>query len=159
MQNTRAPAPITSLPLIDLPKAVAPSPAVLLDEAVPASLSLDSEEPVLAVELPTSPLPTAPAPSISPRLAAVLTSTSDFNTSTYFAKRSREDAAGGEAGLLPLKVAKKSNNDPMDQEGMRQRLMGGAQGAIGSSQLHEELGGQLVDVSAGSSPYRSTDKK
>lgn len=38
----------------------------------------------------------------------------------------------------------------MDQEGMRQRLMGGA-GAIGASQLHEELGGQLADVSRATS--------
>lgn len=73
--------------------------------------------------------------------------TEKLDTASYFAKRKREDEKGGEVGLLPLKTKSRAEKGPMDEEGMRNRLMGGASSVIGSSQLHEELGGQLADVS------------
>lgn len=124
----------------------------LLDEAVPATLSLGAADAALPPDLMSPPLPKGPSsPILSPKLhspvASPFTSTS-INTNDYFAKRKREDEAGGEVGLLPLKTAKThGGGDPTDAEGMRQRLLGGSKsGAIGSSQLHEELGGQLADV-------------
>jgi hypothetical protein len=59
---------------------------------------------------------------------------------TYFRTRDNEDRQGGEIGLLPLKTLKPSKGD-------RDALLGGVSGGLGAAQLHEELGGQLVDVS------------
>lgn len=134
-----------SLPLIDLP--VLPESVALLDEAVPAKLELDDEP----AELP--PVPPSPrerssrspsVPIMSPMLSL---GGSELDTAKYFAKRKREDELGGESGLLPLKTMKQGEGGPMDEEGMRNRLMGGVRTVVGSSQLHEELGGQLADVS------------
>ena len=62
-------------------------------------------------------------------------------TSDYLALRLREDEQGGEAGLLPLKI--RPVQDPRDDLlGVRQGVSG-----LGAAQLHEELGGQLADVS------------
>ncbi|RSH88968.1 hypothetical protein EHS25_002630 [Saitozyma podzolica] len=66
----------------------------------------------------------------------------------YLATRQRQDALGSDTGLLPLKTpatAGTGDNGP----GARDRLLGdvGSRGAVGSSQLHEELGGQLADMS------------
>lgn len=62
---------------------------------------------------------------------------------TYLANRVREDEEGGEVGLLPLRTQENR------ELGERQRLLGpvGAVDGVGSAQLHEELGGQLSDVS------------
>lgn len=128
----------------------------MLDEAVPATLSLEPAEAALPPDLMSPPLPKGPSsPVLSPKppspVVSPAISSTRFNTEDYFAKRKREDAAGGESGLLPLKTAKTTGAgaDPAaDSEGMRQRLLGGGSksSAIGSSQLHEELGGQLADV-------------
>lgn len=137
-----------------------PSPVALLDEAVATTLpeiEADALPPALAsapvtpgVELPSlsftapkAPAPPAPSPSLNRT-----TSSKSFSTTTYFAKREKEDRQGGESGLLPLKTQSTAKDkDPLDSEGMRKRLMGGASNTLGSAQLHEELGGQLVDVS------------
>jgi hypothetical protein len=154
-QHTRAPALPAGLPQFDLPATLTiPTHAALLDEEAqaeaeaegpPVPLSAADDEP-MELELDVPALPArSPSMTHSPALSPVITtSASDFNTSGYFAKRAREDSQGGEAGLLPLKVAKKKTAE--DQEGMRQRLVGGGRG-MGASQLHEEIGGQLVDVS------------
>lgn len=147
------------------------TPAALLEEVQDAGAAEAAAEVVAAVEVPgivtsedtemtdlevppssaakaSSPM-LSPSPVLSP---AITTSTSNFNTGGYFSKRAREDTQGGEAGLLPLKVQKtKGPEEVVDQEGMRQRLLGGGGArAIGASQLHEEIGGQLVDVSTAS---------
>ncbi|KAL1411611.1 hypothetical protein Q8F55_002575 [Vanrija albida] len=158
-KRTSAPAPATSLPYLELPTSLRPtgppSPVALLDEAVATTLpeieegslppALSPSAPVTpAVELPSLSFtaPKAPAP---PSLNRTVSSKS-FSTETYFARREKEDKQGGEAGLLPLKTQATAKG-PLDSEGMRKRLMGGATGTLGSAQLHEELGGQLVDMS------------
>jgi len=62
--------------------------------------------------------------------------------SKYLQTRQTEDRQGGETGLLPLKLGpvSKSISD-------RDRLLSGAGTGMGATQIHEELGGQLVDVS------------
>ena len=61
--------------------------------------------------------------------------------SEYLAARLKEDAQGGEVGLLPLRPISSWNQDT------RAELLGpGGAGAMGSAQLQEELGGQLADV-------------
>ncbi|BEI82969.1 hypothetical protein CcaverHIS002_0308370 [Cutaneotrichosporon cavernicola] len=143
-KKARAPAPTVALPLLDLPSA--PAEVALLDEAVPAKLD---EGDVEALTSPP-PLPPSPAkarePSHSPSIL-LSPSGGELDTASYFAKRRREDETGGEAGLLPLKTAKV--DEGMSAEGMRRRLLGtgGAQSAVGSAALHEELGGQLADMS------------
>ncbi|TXT07199.1 hypothetical protein VHUM_03369 [Vanrija humicola] len=163
MQRTNSPTPAVSLPYLELPTSLRPtgppSPVALLDEAVATTLP-EIEEGVLppalspsasvtpGVELPSLSFtaPKAPAPpALSPSLNRT-TSSNSFSTTAYFAKREKEDRQGGEAGLLPLKTQSKVK-DPLDSEGMRKRLMGGASNTLGSAQLHEELGGQLVDMS------------
>lgn len=120
---------------------------------MPATLSLQTAGASLPQALMSPPLPKGPSsPVLNPKQPSPVVSplsSTGFNTEDYFSKRKREDDAGGESGLLPLKTAKtRGAEEPTDQEGMRQRLMGGSKrGAIGASQLHEELGGQLADVS------------
>jgi hypothetical protein len=111
--------------------------------AVPAAISaLASDELVLPeLEMPAA----KPTPLLSP---SVTVASGTFSTEGYFTRRSREDTQGGEAGLLPLKVKKETvGEEVLDQEGMRRRLLGDAGAGMGAAQLHEELGGQLVDVS------------
>jgi hypothetical protein len=66
-----------------------------------------------------------------------------LNTESYLRNRVSEDRQGDEAGLLPLKVQRVKEKAP----GGRDDLLGGARPGMGSAQLHEELGGQLADVS------------
>jgi hypothetical protein len=147
-KRAKAPAPTVALPLLDLPSA--PAEVALLDEAVPAKLDeAEVEELASPPVLPPSPAKTR-EPSRSPSIPLMSPAAGELDTASYFAKRRREDEAGGEAGLLPLKTAKV--DEGMSAEGMRRRLLGtgGAQSAIGSAALHEELGGQLADVSSAS---------
>ncbi|GFZ46828.1 hypothetical protein JCM24511_04048 [Saitozyma sp. JCM 24511] len=66
----------------------------------------------------------------------------------YLATRQRQDALGSDTGLLPLKTPATAGTADKGL-GARDRLLGdvGSRGAVGSSQLHEELGGQLADMS------------
>jgi hypothetical protein len=66
----------------------------------------------------------------------------------YLATRQRQDALGSDTGLLPLKTPATAGAADKGL-GARDRLLGdvGSRGAVGSSQLHEEMGGQLADVS------------
>jgi hypothetical protein len=66
-----------------------------------------------------------------------------LNTETYLRTRLAEDRQGDEAGLLPLKIQARKENKEND----RDSLLGGVRPGMGSAQLHEELGGQLADVS------------
>lgn len=63
----------------------------------------------------------------------------------YLRSRLSEGREGDEAGLLPLKVAVR--NAQKEKDGRDDLLGGGNRPGIGSAQLHEELGGQLADVS------------
>ncbi|GMK53623.1 hypothetical protein CspeluHIS016_0102090 [Cutaneotrichosporon spelunceum] len=143
-KKTKAPAPTVALPLIDLPSA--PAEVALLDEAVPAKLDEADVEDIVSPPVLPPPPPKVREPSRSPSIL-VSPSGGELDTASYFAKRRRVDEAGGEEGLLPLKTAKV--DESMSAEGMRRRLMGtrGAQSAVGSAALHEELGGQLADMS------------
>lgn len=68
-----------------------------------------------------------------------------MNVETYLRSRTSEDREGDEAGLLPLKVPIRNAQKDKDQ---RDSLLGGGnRPGMGSAQLHEELGGQLADVS------------
>lgn len=64
----------------------------------------------------------------------------------YLAARQREDRQQGEAGLLPLRQVGGANGGNA-RSGARDTLMDGARPGMGSAQLHEELGGQLANVS------------
>lgn len=113
--------------------------------------------PASAVPLPDSPSSTTPsaAPSVNndtspvepvkqlPQ-AAVLRQR-HLNVENYLRSRLSEDREGDETGLLPLKVP--TRNAQKEKDG-RDSLLGGVnRPGMGSAQLHEELGGQLADVS------------
>ena len=71
--------------------------------------------------------------------------------SAYLAKREREDAQGGEAGLLPVSLPRVGNGgdrNGVDAEKQREELLAGntSRAALSGAQLHEELGGQLAQV-------------
>lgn len=86
------------------------------------------------------------APSAAPAAVVTPTVTKAFDMADYFARREKESKEGGDAGLLPLKP--KAAKDPMDEEGMRQRLLAGANAkGMGARELQEELSGQLAGVS------------
>ncbi|WWC69975.1 uncharacterized protein I206_103919 [Kwoniella pini CBS 10737] len=69
----------------------------------------------------------------------------------YLMERSKSDLTGSEKGLLPLKVlpVKPKFGGVGNVAGGREALLAGAGpgSGIGSAQLHEELGGQLADMS------------
>ena len=86
------------------------------------------------------------APSAAPAVVVTPTASKAFDMADYFARREQESKQGGDAGLLPLKS--KVAKDPMDEEGMRQRLLAGANSkGMGARELQEELSGQLAGVS------------
>jgi hypothetical protein len=112
--------------------------------------------PASAVPLPASPISRSRSPSPSPSLIrspvvekatrpdpAVLRQRV-LNTESYLRNRVSEDRQGDEAGLLPLKITRVKEQKGT---GGRDDLLGGARPGMGSAQLHEELGGQLADVS------------
>ena len=77
--------------------------------------------------------------------------------SAYLAKRQREDAQGGEAGLLRLAETGRRGDGAavtgsVDAEKQREELLAGntSRVAISGAQLHEELGGQLAQVCSSS---------
>ncbi|WWC61954.1 uncharacterized protein I303_104540 [Kwoniella dejecticola CBS 10117] len=73
----------------------------------------------------------------------------------YLAQRSRSELTGSEEGLLPLNMIPPKSKANGNGAGGREALLSGpgaGPGAgpgsgIGSAQLHEELGGQLADMS------------
>lgn len=92
------------------------------------------------LDIPVAAPSAAPAPVVSPTVSKA------FDMSDYFARREQESKQGGDAGLLPLKP--RTVKDPMDEEGMRQRLLAGASAkGMGARELQEELSGQLAGVS------------
>lgn len=69
----------------------------------------------------------------------------------YLAKREKEDAQGGEAGLLPVSTplgGQGTSKEGVDAEKQREQLLAGktSMAALSGAQLHEELGGQLAQV-------------
>ncbi|WVW84226.1 hypothetical protein I302_106256 [Kwoniella bestiolae CBS 10118] len=106
-------------------------------------------EPIASSPSQTSPPmshPAAPMPSLIPPSDGVRKRRSKVDE--YLAQRSKLDLAGSDEGLLPLKpvrAPRQSNNEP----GARESLLAGTgpRSGIGSAQLHEELGGQLADMS------------
>ncbi|EJT45245.1 hypothetical protein A1Q1_06383 [Trichosporon asahii var. asahii CBS 2479] len=109
----------------------------LLEAHVPTKLE---DEPV-ELEIPVA------APSAAPAVVVTPTASKAFDMADYFARREQESKQGGDAGLLPLKS--KVAKDPMDEEGMRQRLLAGANSkGMGARELQEELSGQLAGFSS-----------
>jgi hypothetical protein len=90
--------------------------------------------------LPTTSISTADGPTLAsafaPRRRRAI-------PSQYLRARENEDRQGGEVGLLPLKILPAPGKGKSD----RDRLLDGEVNGLGAAQLHEELGGQLVDVS------------
>lgn len=67
------------------------------------------------------------------------------NLNEYLSRREKEDRQGADAGLLPVRMKPPA---PKQGPSSRDQLLGSAGGTgMGASQLHEELGGQLADVS------------
>lgn len=125
------------MPYIQLPTPPEEAAAEdLLEAHVPTKLEAEPVE----LEIPVA------APSAAPAVVVTPTVSKAFDMADYFARRDQESKQGGDAGLLPLqtKVAK----DPMDEEGMRQRLLAGANSkGMGAREMQEELSGQLAGVS------------
>lgn len=91
--------------------------------------------------------PSAMAPHVEPS-SATRRRRAVPSLSEYLSKREREDARGGEIGLLPLGGdARRGTGGPTKSQG--DQLLAGqrSEGVMGNSQLHEELGGQLAEVS------------
>jgi hypothetical protein len=89
--------------------------------------------------------------------SSTLTSASSLTThrrrpapslSEYLSKREKEDARGGETGLLSLGNQKAGPAQSGQTKSQRDQLLAGqrSEGVMGNSQLHEELGGQLAEV-------------
>ncbi|WVQ73970.1 hypothetical protein IAR50_003551 [Cryptococcus sp. DSM 104548] len=70
-------------------------------------------------------------------------------TDDYLAKINREDTTGEDASLLPLKLEETRRSNVSDGPGDRDDLLGGVapDSSLGAAQLHEELGGQLANMS------------
>lgn len=67
------------------------------------------------------------------------------NLNEYLSRREKEDRQGADAGLLPVRIKPPA---PKQGPSSRDQLLGSAGGTgMGASQLHEELGGRLADVS------------
>ena len=93
----------------------------------------------------TSIVPDPPPKPPSPENDSTPTQSDTYkrgSPAVFLATRLREDEQGGEVGLLPLRTEMGRDS------GARERLLGpaGAVDGAGSTQLHEELGGQLSDV-------------
>ncbi|ORY26172.1 hypothetical protein BCR39DRAFT_498529 [Naematelia encephala] len=107
-------------------------------------------EPAEKIPLPSSPAPPAPSEMMNeshPPPAAALRQrhVPNMAVTDYLRRRQEEDSAGDETGLLPLKVHHPSR--PGNNQGARDALLDGARATMGSKELHEELGGQLADMS------------
>ncbi|KAK1924044.1 hypothetical protein DB88DRAFT_488940 [Papiliotrema laurentii] len=63
--------------------------------------------------------------------------------STYLQTRAAEDTTGTDAGLLPIRA----KPVPPAEKSSRDQLLGAGTAGMGAAQLHEELGGQLADMS------------
>ncbi|WWD17058.1 hypothetical protein CI109_101495 [Kwoniella shandongensis] len=137
------------------------NPALIALPMSPSNTSMTSRIPTplplqSTINGSNQPLP-APTPSSS-STPAPATSTvrkrRTLQTDRYLSQRNREDLTGQEIGLLPLVgVGSRTDNNNgtgtgKKGQGDREKLLGDGLGqAIGSAQLHEELGGQLVDMS------------
>lgn len=106
--------------------------------------STNASQPNVETPGPTASTSTpAPTPSTARRRQRRAPSLSE-----YLAKREREDARGGETGLLPLKAIPNKQLTATTKSSRDQLLAGQrSEGVMGNSQLHEELGGQLAEVS------------
>ena len=95
---------------------------------------------------PTTPIVPAPsrpeqrAPSPTPEPPAVLRQRNVPSLDAYLTSRTAEDEKGNEEGLLPIRPR------PAKEPSQRDQLIGSGVG-MGHAQLHEELEGQLADVS------------
>lgn len=67
----------------------------------------------------------------------------------YLVKRTREDILGDESGLLTIKPIRNLENGSSKPLEARDELLGDTVpgSALGAAQVHEELSGQLADVS------------
>ncbi|ODO09153.1 hypothetical protein I350_02753 [Cryptococcus amylolentus CBS 6273] len=70
-------------------------------------------------------------------------------TDDYLAKINREYTTGDHTSLLPLRLEKTQKSYGNSGAGDRDTLLGGVapESGLGAAQLHEELGGQLADMS------------
>ena len=84
-----------------------------------------------------------PEPPRSPSPPQVVRKRKNPPLSTYLQARRNEDAGGLEDGLLPVRIKPK----PVEKSN-RDQLLGASGTGMGAAQLHEELGGQLADVSS-----------
>ncbi|KAL0255434.1 hypothetical protein I308_100238 [Cryptococcus tetragattii IND107] len=117
------------------------------------------------IALPRSPSPTIPngsrisSPSLAP-VVQLLPITSDQTASKnvrrrriqledYLVKRTREDILGDESGLLTIKPIRNLENGSSKPLEARDELLGDTVpgSALGAAQVHEELSGQLADMS------------
>ncbi|KAK4683724.1 hypothetical protein P7C73_g6507, partial [Tremellales sp. Uapishka_1] len=127
---------------------------VLKNSTAPSSSSFSARIAPKSVLLPDS-TPSSPAPSpasastpppsrplVAPQFRKRM-STATSQLVDYLAVRAREDAKGDETGLLPLRAIPTAK----PEIGAREKLLGGTRNGVGSAQLHEELGGQLADMS------------
>ncbi|WVR06839.1 hypothetical protein IAU60_003875 [Kwoniella sp. DSM 27419] len=141
-QSSPVPTPLANPAFIALPM----TPTV----SQPSSaISRVSSPPLAAPAIPAAPV-TAPSvhplqESASPNHSKVRNRRSRVDD--YLAQRAKGDL-GSEADLLPLKNAIQVGKT-LDGVGTRERLLEGAsaRSGIGSAQLHEELGGQLAEMS------------
>ncbi|WWC89086.1 uncharacterized protein L201_004004 [Kwoniella dendrophila CBS 6074] len=109
----------------------------------PQSERSDPTPPIQNLESKSMPIPTSalitPTDGVRKRRSRV---------DEYLAQRSKSDLTGSEEGLLPLKPVIPSNIKGKGVNSRDALLAGaGAGSGVGSAQLHEELGGQLADMS------------
>lgn len=70
--------------------------------------------------------------------------------SEYLSQREKEDKIGGEAGLLPIsKPSTAQIQSDQQEKNLKDELMAGrkSKSVLGNAEIHEELGGQLAEVS------------
>ncbi|WVQ79979.1 hypothetical protein IAT38_002080 [Cryptococcus sp. DSM 104549] len=133
-----------------------PTPTPTLNPALialPMSPSTTESLPISRIPTPLPPQPPAPSSSLNAAVPSVDVPAAQtvrkrrVQTDEYLARRGREDNTGAEAGLLPLNLPE--TNKPSNGKAARDDLPGDvAPGSgVGAAQLHEELGGQLADMS------------
>ncbi|KAL7421996.1 hypothetical protein Q5752_003768 [Cryptotrichosporon argae] len=145
LQDVAKTTSLPTLPIPDVPLAASVTPTTLpshKDPAAAASTVTTSQAAKPAPPAPPARRPTAPPTDAAPARALRKRPAPSTRTSEYLAQLARDDADGGEAGLLPLRV-----RQAKPVESGRDQLLGGVTGGLGAAQLHEELGGQLVGMS------------
>lgn len=121
----------------------------------PLTKTLSRQSAGSSASRPRTPIPIAHPPQAPSQLPRPPTPTQEPATTTrrrkrnvqpldqYLRSRSEEDRQSGEAGLLPIRAR------PVvpSEKSSRDQLLGTGGVGMGAAQLHEELGGQLADVS------------